>query len=185
MTNLTESQQTVTVATVLQGVKELEPMFQSNGKITFCPGEGGGQWWFLKIRKEEMCTLASPSSHAGWLHETVQSTYMYRYTDHLYLARVRKSQQKVDFKGGHAKTMQSHNYQVLSHFSQIFSVIFSPNLLLTSLTLQSVSLCVPALSHPPPQWQTHRQKARRRGLRHLANKTHFGFLSIFNEWHWL
>ena len=39
MTNLTESQQTVTVATVLQRVKELEPTFQPNGKITVCPGE--------------------------------------------------------------------------------------------------------------------------------------------------
>lgn len=42
MTNLTESQQTVTVATVPQRVKELEPMFQANGKITVGPREGKG-----------------------------------------------------------------------------------------------------------------------------------------------
>lgn len=63
MTNLTESQQTVTVATVPQRVKEPEPMFQANGKITVGPERGGSGGVVAmmvpqnKIKKEEMCTL--------------------------------------------------------------------------------------------------------------------------------
>lgn len=104
-TNLTESQQTVTVASVLQRGKELEPMFQSNEKITVCPREGtkGGNAKFLKWKREEMSTLVSLSYPViCWMITWVQSTYIIHRSS-IYTRGQRKNGHSIQEKGPKSK----------------------------------------------------------------------------------
>ena len=163
-------------------------MFQSNGKIAVCPGEegGGGAMMLPQDQNKRKCAYKRHCPillYAGRQHDTVQSTYIYN-TDYLYIARVRERERTVALKRHKEKTMQSHNYQVLSHFSTLDASItysllsFPQNLLLTPLTLQSLSLCGAVPSHLSSFSVTNTQSGG--GRWHSADKTHFRFLSIFN-----